>query len=54
MRCLETRDVEKVLSKLHDGPASGHYGGDTTTHKILKVGYYWPSLFKYSHAYVRK
>jgi hypothetical protein len=32
----------------------GHYGGDTTSHKILRVGYYWPTLFKYSHAYARK
>ena len=28
--------------------------GDTITHKILRVGYYWPNLFKDSHAYVRK
>jgi hypothetical protein len=54
MRCLETRDAEKVLSKLHDGPTGGHYGGDTTSHKILRAGYYWPTLFKDSHAYARK
>jgi hypothetical protein len=54
LRCLEKRDVEKVLSELHDGPAGGHYGGDTTAQKILREGYYWPSLFKYAHAYARK
>jgi len=54
LRCLNKRDAEKVLSELHDGPAGGHYGGDTTAHKILRIGYYWPSLFKYSHAYARR
>jgi len=54
LRCFEKRDVENVLSKLHDGPASGHYSGNTTAHKILRYGYYWPTLFKYSHAYARK
>jgi hypothetical protein len=54
LRCLEKEDVDKVLSELHDGPVGGHFGGDTTTHKILRDGYYWPTLFKYSHAYARK
>ena len=31
-----------------------HFSGDTTTHKILQDGYYLPTLFKYSQAYVRK
>ena len=28
--------------------------GDITAHKNLQAGYYWPTLFKYAHAYVRK
>ena len=32
----------------------GHYGGDTTTHNILWVGYYFPTLFKDAHAYAWK
>ena len=39
---------------MHDGPIGGNYSRDTTTHKILRAGYYWPTLFKYAHAYVRK
>jgi hypothetical protein len=49
--CLENSDAEKVLSKLHDGPTGGHFGGDTTEHKILRAGYYWPIMFKDAHAY---
>ena len=39
---------------MHDGPAGGHFFGDTTAHKILRAGYYWPTLFKYAHAHVKK
>ena len=42
------------MLELHDGPTGGHYSGDTTTHKILRAGYYWPTLFKDAHAHVRK
>ena len=52
--CLENFDADKVLSKLHDGPTGGHFGGDTTAHEVLKVGYYWPTLFNDSHVYYRK
>jgi hypothetical protein len=43
-----------VLSELHAGEAGGHFGGDTTAHKVLRAGYYWPTLFKYAHTMSRK
>jgi len=54
MRCIETRDTKKVLSKIYDGMNGGNYGGVTITHEILRAGYYWPNLFKDSHSYVKK
>ena len=54
LRCLEQEDANKVITKLHDGPAVGHFSGDTTAHKILRARYYWPTLFKDAHAHVRK
>jgi len=39
MRCLEKYDVDKVFAQLHDGLARGNFGGETTAHKILRVGY---------------
>ena len=46
MHCLEKDEVEKVLLELHAGEACGHFGGDTTAHKVLRDGYYWPTLFE--------
>jgi len=54
MRCLEKDEVEKVFLKLHAGEDGGHFGGDTTAHKVLRAGYYWPTLFRDAHALCRK
>ena len=54
LRCLEKCEAEKVLQELHNGPVGGHYARDATTHKILHAGYYWPTLFKDAHSYVRR
>lgn len=51
---LEKSKAKRVLQELHDGPAGRHYAGDATTHKILRIGYYWPTLFKDEHSYVRR
>jgi len=51
LRCLEKKDVNKVLKDMHGGPARGHFLGDIISLNILRVGYYWPFLFKDSHAY---
>jgi hypothetical protein len=54
LRCLEKPDADRVLKDMHDGPTRVHFLGDTTTHKILRAGYYWPTLFKDAHAYSRR
>jgi hypothetical protein len=54
MRCLEKDKAEKFLLELHSGEAGGHFGGDTTAHKVLRAGYYWPILFRDAHALIRK
>eukprot|EP00253_Pinus_taeda_P019733 PITA_19733 len=54
LRCLEKPETQRVLRELHDGPVGGHFGSDTTAHKVIHAGYYWPTLFKDAHEYVRK
>jgi hypothetical protein len=51
---LEKEEFEKVLTELHSGDIGGHFDGETTTHKVLRLGYYWPTLFKYSYSMVHK
>ena len=40
LRCLERNEADSVLPQLHAGPAEGHFGGETTAHKVLKAGYF--------------
>jgi hypothetical protein len=55
LRCLEHEDAYKVLKELHDGPVGGNFMvGNTISHKILRVGYYWHTLFRGVHTYARK
>ena len=51
---LDKDETKKIPRELHSGPAGGHFGGETTTHKILRPGYYWPTLFGYSYDFIRK
>lgn len=39
---------------MHDGVCGGHYSAKTTTGKIVRARYYWPTLFKDAHEHVRK
>ena len=54
LRCLDKDETEVILKELHSGPLGGHFGGETTAQKILRAGYYWPTLFRDSYTFVRK
>jgi hypothetical protein len=45
-RCLTHEEVEVVLNDCHSGACGGHLSGLVTTQKILRAGYFWPSIFK--------
>jgi hypothetical protein len=47
-------NTNQALKELHDGTTGGHFVDDITSHKILIDNYYWPKLFKYAHAYIKK
>ena len=51
---MEKDEALRVLSSLHEGLAGRHFRVEVTAHKILKVGYYWPTLFRDAHNHVRK
>jgi hypothetical protein len=51
LRCLEKQDADKVIKEIHDGTTGEHFSRETIAHKILRAGYYWPTIFKYAHSY---
>lgn len=45
-RCLTHEEAKKVLNDCHSGAYGGHFFGLATAQKILRAGYFCPSLFK--------
>jgi hypothetical protein len=43
--CLTFEEAEKDLNDYHYGACGGHMSGYATAQKILRAGYFWPSLF---------
>eukprot|EP00253_Pinus_taeda_P013099 PITA_13099 len=52
-RCIREDEIYDILKACHDGPCGGHFADKRTTHKVLRMGYYWPSLSKDAKKYVR-
>ena len=44
--CLTLDGAKVVLNDFHRGACGVHLSGLSTTQKILRVGYFWPSIFK--------
>eukprot|EP00253_Pinus_taeda_P023995 PITA_23995 len=45
LNCLVEKEAKKVMEDCHQGDCGGHLVWKSTTNKILRVGYYWPTLF---------
>eukprot|EP00253_Pinus_taeda_P012769 PITA_12769 len=44
--CLTHEEAERVLNDCHSGACGGHMFEYVTAQKILRAGYFWPSIFK--------
>jgi hypothetical protein len=45
LNCLLEEEVKKAIKEFHKGDCGGHHYWKTTVHKILRAGFYWPSIF---------
>jgi len=50
MLCLVDAETHKLIEDFHGGVCGGHYSKKTTIHKILKAGFYRPTLFGNVHS----
>lgn len=53
LRCIIGDQTKKLLEEFYNGPSGGHLFARTIAMKIMRVGYYWPSLFSDTHSWVR-
>jgi len=45
LSCLIEEDAERPIREFHKGDCGGHHYWKTTVHKMLRDGFYWPSIF---------
>nr|XP_016508105.1 PREDICTED: uncharacterized protein LOC107825721 [Nicotiana tabacum] len=50
---LPNKQLLAVAMACHASPYGGHFGGVRTAAKVLVSGFYWSTLFKYAHLWVK-
>jgi hypothetical protein len=45
LKCMSPQEVEMIVVEFHNGLCGGHHFWRATAHKILRAGYYWPTMF---------
>src|SRR5574338_1360601 len=54
LRCIAHDEVKRVLHDVHEGECGDHTGGQALAKKILRHGYYWPTVNRDAANYARK
>ena len=53
LRCLAPDETNYVLREVHEGAYGNHSGARSLIHKVVCVGYYWPTVQADAKAYVK-
>ena len=53
LRCLSHDEVDYVMREVHEGICGNHSGARSLVHKLIRIGYYWPTMLKDAQAYVK-
>ncbi|KAL5539170.1 hypothetical protein UlMin_042949 [Ulmus minor] len=54
LTCLNEDQAKYVLQEVHEGVCGNHSSGRALAHKVLRQGYYWPTIQTDSLAFVQK
>ena len=46
LKCITGKDTEYVLREVHEGICGNHIGARALAGKVLRQGYYWPTILK--------
>ena len=53
LRCLSYDEANYVIKEVHKGIYGNHSGARSLAHKLIRAGYYWPTMLKDAQAYVK-
>jgi ribonuclease HI len=54
LRCLGEDETHLVLLEVHEGVCGSHIGGRALAAKLLRAGYFWPTMLQDSSEFVKK
>ncbi|KAL0319717.1 UNVERIFIED_CONTAM: hypothetical protein Sradi_5233200 [Sesamum radiatum] len=54
LKCLNSDKAEYVLREVHEGSCGNHFGARSLARKVLRQGYYWPTMMKDGFSLVQK
>ena len=46
LKCIAGKDTEYVLREVHEGICGNHIGARALAGKVLRQGYYWPTILR--------
>ena len=53
LKCTSSEEADYVLCKIHEKTCGNHAGARSLAGKVLRAGYYWPTLQKDAYNIVR-
>ena len=53
LRCLNHDEADYVMREVHEVICRNHLGARSLVHKLIRAGYYWPTMLKDTQAYVK-
>uniref|UniRef100_A0A2N9G648 Uncharacterized protein n=1 Tax=Fagus sylvatica TaxID=28930 RepID=A0A2N9G648_FAGSY len=51
LRCLDKAEANYVMREAHEGICDNHSGARSLVHKLVRAGYYWPTMQKDAVSY---
>nr|GEZ80559.1 reverse transcriptase domain-containing protein [Tanacetum cinerariifolium] len=51
--CVHEKEALDILVACHIGPTGGHHGANLTAKKIFDAGFFWPTIYKDAHEFVK-
>ncbi|XP_072077791.1 uncharacterized protein [Arachis hypogaea] len=54
LKCLHPDQTDYVLKEVHEGCCGHHIGDKALARKLIRAGYYWPSMMEDSKEFVKK
>nr|GEX53163.1 reverse transcriptase domain-containing protein [Tanacetum cinerariifolium] len=50
---LLSKEALNILEACYNGPTGGHHGANLTAKKIFDAGFFWPTIYKDAHEFVK-